>query len=61
MNEIYFINIRNNLSNMFENNVMCSSNLTTLRSNIWKNMGWNPVGINSLSVDGSYVSLSPIF
>ena len=39
--------------------VMCSFNLTTLRSKMWKNMGWNPAGINSLSIDGSYVVLSP--
>ena len=59
MNEIYFINIRNTLSNMFKN--MCSSNLTMLRSKIWKSMGWNPVGINSLSIGVSYVPLSPVF
>ena len=38
MNEIYFINIQNNLSNMFEN----SSN----------------IGINSVSVGGSCVTIS---
>ena len=61
MNEIYFINIRNTASNMFENHIMCSSNLTTLRPKIWKSMGWNPVDIYSFSIGGSYVPLSPVF
>ena len=39
---------------------MTSSNLTTLRLKIWKSMGGNPVGINSLPIGGSYVPLSPV-
>ena len=39
---------------------MCTSNLATFKLKMWKSMGENPVGINSLPIGGSYVPLSPI-
>ena len=61
MNEIYFINIQNTYQICLKVTVMCNSNQTMLRLKIWKNMGGNPVGPNSLSIGGSYVPLSPVF